>query len=249
MLTRDFPLKLKALDDSGAFTGYASTYGPPADMVGDIVERGAFSQSIAQQGKGYPLLWAHDQASPIGIAKVSDSRNGLVCEGSLVLADPLAQRAYAHLKAGSVKGLSIGFTLPSDDRKVVHSPDGTRSLREVRLHEISLCAIPANPRAQVTGVKSLGDIERLLRSVRASDVNGDTLRDLRGIDAELRRLLRKDDDCQCDCPECLEGDCENCSDLNCDDPNCDANVRQQETDALKMLALDMKRLVVAVRQT
>lgn len=243
MLTRDFQLKLKALDDSGAFSGYASTYGPPADMVGDIVERGAFSQSIAQQGKGYPLLWAHDQASPIGVAKVSDSRDGLICDGSLVMADPIAQRAYAHLKAGSVKGLSIGFTLPNDERKIVHGSDGTRSLREVHLHEISLCAIPANPRAQVTGVKSLGEIETLLRSVRATEVNAETLRQLRSIDAELRRLMRKDDECQCDCPECLAGDCEDCSDPDCDDPNCEANVRQQEANALEMLASDMKRLI------
>lgn len=242
MLTRDFQLKLKALDDSGAFSGYASTYGPPADMVGDIVERGAFSQSIAQQGKGYPLLWAHDQASPIGVAKVSDSRDGLICDGSLVMADPIAQRAYAHLKAGSVKGLSIGFTLPNDERKVIYGPDGTRSLREVHLHEISLCAIPANPRAQVTGVKSLGEIETLLRSVRATEVNAETLRQLRSIDAELRRLMRKDDECQCDCPECLAGDCEDCSDPDCDDPNCDAYIERQ-AQTLKAFATEIRQLI------
>jgi Escherichia/Staphylococcus phage prohead protease len=104
MLTHDFPMKVKALDDTGAFTGYASTYGPPADMVGDVVMPGAFTKAIQVQGNGYPLLWSHMQSEPIGLAKVSDSKDGLVCNGQLLLSDPAAQRAYEHLKAGSIKG-------------------------------------------------------------------------------------------------------------------------------------------------
>jgi HK97 family phage prohead protease len=105
MLTRDFPLRVKALDDqSGAFTGYASTYGAPADLTGDIVLPGAFAQSIAQQGAGYRLLWSHKQDEPLGIAKVSDSANGLVVSGTLLMSDSGAQRAHAFLKAGCHQG-------------------------------------------------------------------------------------------------------------------------------------------------
>ena len=80
MFTQDFSLKLKSLDDEGSFTGYASTYGGPPDLVGDIIEPGAFAQSIAEQGKGYPLLWSHRTDEPIGLVKVtaegdSSSRN------------------------------------------------------------------------------------------------------------------------------------------------------------------------------
>jgi HK97 family phage prohead protease len=110
MLTRDFSLRVKALDDSGTFTGYCSTYGGPPDLVGDIIEPGAYKQAIASQGNGYPLLWAHQQSEPLGLVKISDSAAGLVCNASMVMADPAAQRAYAHLKAGSIKGLSIGYT-------------------------------------------------------------------------------------------------------------------------------------------
>src|SRR5689334_17899832 len=117
METRDFQLRVKSLDDSGVFVGYASTYGPPADLVGDICEAGCFKQSIQQQGKGFPLLWSHMPSEPVGIARVSDSKEGLVVDGSLVLSDPAAQRAHAHLKAGSIKGLSIGFTVPRGEGK------------------------------------------------------------------------------------------------------------------------------------
>jgi HK97 family phage prohead protease len=85
MLTRDFPLKLKAFEDSGAFTGYASTYGDPPDLVGDVIEPGAFRQTIASQGKGLPLLWAHDTAEPVGIVQAEDAKDGLMVHGRLVM--------------------------------------------------------------------------------------------------------------------------------------------------------------------
>ena len=187
MQTRDFHWKLKLLEDAGTFTGIASPYGDPPDLIGDIVERGAYSQSIASQGTGYPVLWAHNQAEPIGVARISDSQAGLQVDGSLVMADPVAQRAYQHMRAGSMKGLSIGFTVPHGSDKAVRRDDGTRLLREIRLHEISLVAVPAAPRAQVTSVKSLADVRYLLKNFR--DVDEDGLGELLAIDSELRRLL------------------------------------------------------------
>jgi HK97 family phage prohead protease len=190
MLTQDFPLRLKAMDDSGTFTGYASTYGGPPDLVGDIIEPGAFAQSIASQGKGYPLLWSHRTDEPIGLAKVSDDAKGLVVNGSLVLADPAAQRAHTHLKANTVRGMSIGYDIPRGQGKVTYSDDGTRTLKEIKLYEISLVAIPANPKAQVTSVKSLTDVEHVLRTITdASDA--DVVRQLKSIDVQLKRLLSR----------------------------------------------------------
>ena len=188
MLTYDFQLKVKALDDTGAFSGYASTYGPPADLCGDIVEPGAFKQAIQQQGKGYPLLWAHLQSEPLGLARVSDSTTGLVVDGSLLMKDPAAQRAYDHLRLGSFKGISIGYSVPSGAGKVMYADDGTRTLKEIRLHEISLVAVPANSRATVTAVKALPDVRNVLRSLRDGDIE-DGLAELLDIDREIKRLL------------------------------------------------------------
>jgi HK97 family phage prohead protease len=246
MLTRDFSLKVKALDNSGTFTGYASTYGGPPDMVGDVIEPNAFKQAIASQGNGYPLLWAHKQDEPLGLARVSDSATGLVVSGSLLLSDPAAQRAYEHLKNGSIKAMSIGYTLPQGEGKVSYNDDGTRTLKEVHLHEISLVAVPANPRAQVVTVKSLAQIETVLRSYRPGDVTGDTLTQLKGIDAALKTLLKKDGLCECDCEECLAGDCMDCSDPECVDPNCEGSVKArqaaEELAMLKSFALSLKAM-------
>jgi HK97 family phage prohead protease len=238
---------VKALDnETGAFTGYASTYGAPADLTGDIVSPGAFAQSIAQQGAGYPLLWSHKQDEPLGIARVSDSASGLVVSGALLMSDSGAQRAYGFLKAGVIKGMSIGYTLPRDGGKVTYSDDGTRTLKEVHLHEVSLVAVPANPRAQVVSVKSIAQIEDVLRGVKPSDVNDEVLAQLRGVSAELKRLLTKNADCICICDQCLNGDCVDCSDPECVDPNCEGNVAAQqaadELAALKSFALELKKL-------
>jgi HK97 family phage prohead protease len=188
-MTRDFQLRVKTLDESGQFVGVASTYGPPADLQGDIVEAGAFKQSIQHQGKGFPLLWCHAQSEPLGLAKISDGAGGLMVEGSLLMSDPAAKRALDHLKAGSIKGLSIGYSVPRGEGKVSYSDDGTRTLKEIHLYEISLCAVPANPQAMVTSVKTLGDVQRVLSLMKAEKVTDEVLDDLREIDRELKRLL------------------------------------------------------------
>jgi HK97 family phage prohead protease len=188
MQTRDFRLNVKALEDSGAFTGIASPYGDPPDLVGDVIEPGAYRQAIAQQGKGYPLLWAHDTASPIGLGTIADSKDGLIVNGQLLMSDPVAQRAHDHLKAGTIKGLSIGYTVPRGEGKVSFRDDGARLLKEVRLHEISVVAVPAAPRAQVTTLKSLGDVRAMLKGLR--NVDEETIDELLEIDFELKRILK-----------------------------------------------------------
>jgi HK97 family phage prohead protease len=245
MLTRDFSLKVKALDASGTFTGYASTYGGPPDLAGDIIEPGAYRQAIASQGNGYPLLWSHRTDEPIGLARISDSSTGLVAEGKLLLSDPAAQRAYEHLKNGSIKAMSIGYTVPQGEGKVSYADDGTRTLQEVFLHEISLVAVPANPRAIVTTLKSLAQVESVLRGVRPADVTGSTLDQLRSINAALKGLLRKDDGCTCQCGECLAGDCIDRSDTDCTNENCKGSMlaqqREEELASLKAFALELRK--------
>jgi Caudovirus prohead serine protease len=121
-------------------------------------------------------------------------------------------------------------------RVVSYGDDGTRTLKEVHLHEVSLVAVPANPRAQVVTVKTLGQIENVLRSYRPGDVTGDTLTQLKGIDVSLKALLKKDGLCGCDSPECLVGDCVDCSNSDCTDENCEGSMKaRQDAEDLKLL--------------
>jgi HK97 family phage prohead protease len=163
--TRDFHCKgLKSVTDAGTFTGFASTY--EKDLQNDIIEPGAFAQAINSQGTGYPVLWNHDGGTPIGKAKISDSKAGLICNGSLLLKVPAAQTAYDFMQADIVRGLSIGFTV-DDPSAVTYDDDGARHIKSLHLYEISCVCFPANPSAQITSVKSLDQVEKFLRQERA----------------------------------------------------------------------------------
>jgi hypothetical protein len=81
-----------------------------------IVMPDAFNQAINSQGKGFPLLWVHDQETPLGIAKIRGSKEGLIVDGQMLMADPNAQRIHGHMLMGSVRGMSIGFGNPDPAR-------------------------------------------------------------------------------------------------------------------------------------
>jgi len=148
METSNFKLQVKSIGDAGTFVGVASTYSN-RDLQDDVVEQGAFTKSLLEKNGEFPLLWQHDLRTPVGIVKARDSARGLEVSGELVLETEKGREAYALLKKGVVRGLSIGFDLLKKTYR-----DGVRHLQEIRLHEVSLVTIGANPLAQVVAVKA-----------------------------------------------------------------------------------------------
>ncbi|CDM88127.1 Sb5 [Xenorhabdus bovienii] len=174
----DMPLRIKSVSDSGEFEGYGSVFGLK-DSADDIVLPGAFANTLKQWGEkgGLPaLLWQHRMDEPIGIyTEMKEDETGLYLKGRLLIDDdPLAKRAHAHMKAGSLSGLSIGYILKDWEY------DRTKEaflLKDLDLWEVSLVTFPANEDARVSNVKSAfarGDIpnpsriERVLRDVGLS---------------------------------------------------------------------------------
>jgi uncharacterized protein len=148
MQNKSFRLELKSLSQEGKFLGMASTFGN-VDLGGDIVEAGAFSRTLAHKGGELPLLWQHDTKQPIGLVKAVETRSGLEVSGELVMQTSKAQEAYALMKRGVLKGLSIGFDVVRDT-----VANGVRHLHELKLYEISLVTFPMNEMATVSNVKS-----------------------------------------------------------------------------------------------
>lgn len=171
----DLPLTLKSVSDSGEFEGYGSVFGVE-DSYGDVVVRGAFEASLAkwrEKSRMPALLWQHDMAEPIGIyTEMREDDTGLYLKGRLLIDDdPLAKRAHAHMKAGSLSGLSIGYML--DDYEY-DKEKGVWILKAIDLWEVSLVTFPANDEARISDVKSLlqrgenpppSKVERALREV------------------------------------------------------------------------------------
>ncbi|MBN0445001.1 HK97 family phage prohead protease, partial [Pseudomonas aeruginosa] len=112
-------------------------------------------------------------AEPLGpYTEMREDENGLYVKGRLLIDDdPLAKRAHAHMKAGSLSGLSIGYML--DDYEY-DKEKGIWLLKAIDLWEVSLVTFPANDEARISDVKTLlargetpppSKVERALREV------------------------------------------------------------------------------------
>lgn len=162
---RQMRFQVKALADDGSFEGLLSPYNN-VDDGGDVVEPGAFTKTMQENGSTVPMLWQHKQDCPIGDLQLEDQPDGLHCKGQLLLDLPEAKKAYLLLKAGIIKGLSIGYEAVKSQMV-----NGVRHLKEIRLYEGSVVTFPMNQLAAVTAVKAANgpdDFNAELASVQLS---------------------------------------------------------------------------------
>ena len=179
---KSLTLEVKNVDDSGTFDGYAAAFGN-VDAWNDIILAGAFRATLKDHKakKTMPaLLWQHIASQPIGVlVDMSEDDFGLFVKGSLLRNDvQQAKEAHALLKAGAIRGMSIGYYARdySMDEKT-----WIRTLKKIDLIETSLVTFPANDAARVTGVKAFG-----VKTIREFEA---ALRDVMGFSAsEAKRI-------------------------------------------------------------
>ena len=142
-----------ALDDvepDGSFSGYASLFGR-VDLGRDVVERGAFSRSLAERGAaGVRMLFQHDPNQPIGAwTEIREDGRGLFVRGRLTPGVAKSREVLELMRGGALDGLSIGFRAvraKSDPRS------GVRRILEADLWEISVVTFPMLPDARLDTV-------------------------------------------------------------------------------------------------
>lgn len=153
-------LSIKSVDDDKRIIeGIAST--PTPDRMGDVVEpKGArFTLPI-------PLLYQHNSKQPIGhviAAKVTDDGIAVTAQIAAGVV-PFIDEAWALIKAGLVRGLSIGFT--SIEKARIKDTFSEHFIVWDWL-ELSVVTIAANQEASIQTVKSA---DQQLRA--ASGANG-----------------------------------------------------------------------------
>lgn len=163
-----YTLETKALDgDARVISGFATT--PEPDRVGDIVE-----PSGVNFKNPLPLLLHHDSRLPVGHARFLQAGTaGIRFEATL--ADPgdsialktRIDEAWASIKAGLIKGVSIGFRALDDGVELLKT--GGYRFTKTEVLELSLVVIPANAGATITSIKSLDS-----PNLAASGNGGDT---------------------------------------------------------------------------
>lgn len=154
----DCPFELKRSGPTGSFEGYASIFGN-VDQGGDVVDKGAFKEFVKNEDGRVVVLWQHRTGEPIGTAEVSQDDKGLAFKGQLVLDDPKAAVARAHMQAKSVTGMSIGYDVLPGGAEFMNS--GVRLLKALKLWEISVVTFGMNPAAQIDRVKRAGAIQTI----------------------------------------------------------------------------------------
>ncbi len=156
--TKEFRMKA-AEDDFGTIAGYFSTYDKEPDSYGDIIEPGAFAETIERRkatGHPFPLCWNHDLDQIIGtVDTIEDTEKGPLMTASF-FDTPLAQEKREIVKSGCVFQFSFAYSVtgarePTADEKAA----GVMNvLTEVDLFEVSIVPIPANQNAVMTEIKS-----------------------------------------------------------------------------------------------
>jgi HK97 family phage prohead protease len=158
MLNRAYSLlTVKAVEeDQRIITGVATT--PEPDRVGDIIEPLGVSYK-----NPLPLLHHHKSDKPIGTVTFDKpTEDGITFKARIPhVAEPPSLKdridtAWAEVKAGLVRGVSIGF------RPLEHAmlKDGGIRFIETEVLELSLVSVPANASATIATIKSLDTAQR-----------------------------------------------------------------------------------------
>lgn len=176
----------------GEFEGYASTFGN-VDLGGDIVERGAFSETLKKRTPADISLFFNHKSLGIPIGDWVDMREndrGLVVKGRIDLDDPEGRRVHNAMSKGRLKGLSIGYRVAPGGAEIAGR---VRRLKALDLHEISVVTNPMNTRALMSRVKSAFDLDasdwrEIEAAVKAAGVsNANAVRAVAGVKNWLRR--------------------------------------------------------------
>lgn len=192
-MDRKMIFKVKEVSDAGEIEGFVSVYGNK-DLNGDVVQPGAFTKTIRENGNRVPLLLHHDRTRPIGIAEVHEESKGLWLKGKIALQFPDGALAHGQAKEGILQGLSIGYR-EIDGKTTFDQSTRTAYLHEVLLFESSLVTIPANPKTRIEHVKSDRDfMEWVSVEIKAGrTLSSATRKRLEAAIEEIQALLTEAD--------------------------------------------------------
>ena len=147
--TNEVQFELRAVEngDGMTFTGYAAVFNSPSEPL-PFIERiapGAFKRSLKARND-IKLLWNHDTGSVLGSTragtlKLEEDNYGLRVTAMLP-ETTLGKDVRTLVQRGDVSAMSFGFSVPANGD--TWNSDGTeRTLRSVRIHEVSIVAFPA----------------------------------------------------------------------------------------------------------
>jgi uncharacterized protein len=200
-------------DGAQILTGYAVRFNSPSVDLGgwnEICAPGMFTRTL-RESPDVLMLRSHDPSQLLGrttagtLTLTQDSK-GLAFSVTLPNT-AIAADTVENVRLGNLDACSFGFNVPEGGDKWTSTSDGAvvRTLLDVNLSEVSITSFAAYPATSVS---------------------------LRSCPPSMRGLITRsnEDGCDCDCPECLDDDCENCSMDGCTDLECAENGCPEQDD-------------------
>ena len=168
--------EIRETDNGMLFEGYAAVFDSPSEPL-PFTERiapGAFARSLKNRND-VKLMWNHDTGSILGSSRAGTLKLVEDGRGLKVTAElpntTLGRDTAELLRRGDVDAMSFGFSVPKNGDS--WSEDGSeRTLKEIRLHEVSIVAFPA-----YTATAGTATVRALDRLALRADVDVDALAD------------------------------------------------------------------------
>ena len=197
----DVPFEIKAenIQEDGSFSGHASLFDQVPDSYNDLVQRGAFKETLAAGGRnksGIPMLYQHRSDKLLGVwTSLQEDTKGLMAQGQLALDTQLGKEVYAIMKLGIKTGtfsfgMSIGYDSLDED---FHTPKGqnrkVRTIKKAELWEVSIVTFPAKLGTDVLNVKAI-DVKQIEEAKTERELE-EILRDVEGLSNSSAKLLVK----------------------------------------------------------
>ncbi len=146
---------IDADEKAGIIKGYGSYFGNK-DSDNDVIVKGAYKKTIAENGERVKYLYQHDMNQPIGkMTELYEDDKGLVFVAEIAKTQ-LGKDVVELMKTGVITENSVGIMPIQKENKGDY-----REIKEVKLYEISAVTLAANDQAKILDVKGNIDVEKL----------------------------------------------------------------------------------------
>lgn len=171
-------LELREESDGMHLEGYAAVFNSRSENLGgftEVIQPGAFRGSLRSRND-IKFLWNHDTGAVLGSSRaktltLTEDERGL--KVSAILPNTSLGRDIRELVSrGDISGFSFGFSMPAKGGDSWNDDGTERTLKAVRLHEVSLVSFPAYP--ATNGTATVRGLERVCQR---ANVDADALAD------------------------------------------------------------------------
>ena len=146
---------IDADEKAGIIKGYGSYFGNK-DSDNDVIMKGAYKKTIAENGERVKYLYQHDMNQPIGkMTELYEDDKGLVFVAEIAKTQ-LGKDVVELMKSGVITENSVGIMPIQKNNKGDY-----REITEVKLYEISAVTLAANDQAKILDVKGNIDVDKL----------------------------------------------------------------------------------------